>query len=137
MRGGIAVTLNGFASTANFMVQKPNSGNIYLVISGHSGQAAPVGTAVKHNGITMGTVTRTAFYDGSRADAKIVDIADGEVSNSIFAPHLTSSGCGPLKDLPMSEISSAFRDSPPEIPAAVLLFFSKQTSTVHRMATRI
>ena len=70
----------GFAATVYMYYPGLGPG---FVIAGHEGDF--VGEVFNYNGQILGTVTHTAWYDGSSADAAFVEAADGMIPTNVTA----------------------------------------------------
>ncbi len=75
----IVSTDNGGGSTLGFAAKR--NGTTGFVISGHAGNL--VGETFKYNGTTIGSVTHTAYYNNSTADAAFVKAASGITASYI------------------------------------------------------
>lgn len=69
----------GGGCTSGFVSADTVRDNIYLFTAGHCG----AGTYI-HNGVSIGRSSYDSYYDGSWADARVIDIADSERSNEYY-----------------------------------------------------
>lgn len=78
MRGGVWIS----GCTAGFVMRRGS--NTFLLTAGHC-SASSTGGIFVHNGYgSIGGTYASAAFDGSRADAKIIDMTDSQESNRVF-----------------------------------------------------
>jgi hypothetical protein len=81
LKGGLRITnaTYGGGCSIGFIARDGPGGNAFAVTAGH----CRTGTFT-HNGVSIGSVTSTSWYNYSLADAEIIDIPDSQKSNYIL-----------------------------------------------------
>lgn len=89
IKGGLAITSTQGTCTSGLMMRTGSTS--YATTAGHCSNVPETGTVWKHNGASIGTVTKNPWFNLSRADVAAIDLAsNSQESNKIYTSSTTT-----------------------------------------------